>query len=83
MGKESKKDESVHDWLDVLKTEQGRRVMREIIDISGYMRPGFTGESEGTIHNCGMQKVGEYIDGRCRANAPAMYVQMIKEQLNG
>jgi hypothetical protein len=79
----TKKDQSHDDWTDVMKTTQGRRVMNEILEVSGYMRPAFTGQSNQTIHNCGMQKVGEYIYSQTRTACPAMYIKMITEQLDG
>lgn len=81
--KRSASDKLRDDWQDVMRTDQGRRLLNNLLDISGFHRPAFTGQSNQTIHNCGMQKVGEYIDSQARKSDPDNYIRMIKESLNG
>ena len=78
---EKKADELKADWADVMRTQQGRRVIADIIHISGFNRGAFTGEQYGTIHNNGMQKVGEYVSMRAK-DTPADFIKMLEEQLN-
>lgn len=78
---EKKKDQLKADWLDVMRTDQGRRVIADIIHISGFNRSAFAGDQYVTIHNNGMQKVGEYVTMKAK-ESPAYFVKMIEEQLN-
>lgn len=78
---EKKQDQLKADWLDVMRTEHGRRVIADIIHISGFNRSAFTGEPYATIHNNGMQKVGEYVTMKAK-ESPAYFVKMLEEQLN-
>jgi len=79
----SKPNQLLDDWIDVLRTEQGRRVAMSVIEMSGFMRPGFTGQEASTLHNCGMQKVGHHVDQMCRDAGPELYIKMISEKVNG
>ena len=72
-------------WQWVMSTEQGRRVMKEILEYSGFMQCAFNGQTNQTIKNVGMQSVGEYVFTTARATSPDHFLKLlaIEENSNG
>lgn len=81
--KAQKETERRDDWRWVMSTTQGRRVIREILGYSGQDRNAFVGQSNQTIYNTGMQKVGQYVRDNIVEHAPGDFLKLIEENING
>lgn len=69
-------------YQDVLATNQGRMVLQDILNLTSVDQSPFTGATNQTIKNVGMQDVGRLIVQRLRAASPDNYLRMIREGMN-
>ena len=76
-------DQRIADWQWVVGTEQGRRVINELIDYSGFNQGAFRGQSNQTIFNTGMQAVGQHINQTVIEVSPDNYLRLTSERING
>lgn len=76
-------DQRALDWEQILSTEGGRRVLNEIIDYSGFQRQSFTGQTNQTIFNAGMQRVGQHVFETAGQVSADLFLQLMKEKING
>lgn len=66
-------------WL--MGTEQGRRVMRKLLERTGVFRLSYTGNSQ-TFFNEGQRNIGLPYFGMVTEHCPDEYILMMKEQNN-
>lgn len=70
----------VNDIVAVASTTEGRRLLKRLIDESGFMLPSIVpGMPESTHYNAGMASMGQLIWGELQAVAPEALAWMIKE----
>lgn len=73
-------NESLEAWRFVMGSNQGRLVMREILQMSGLGMSPFNGATNQTIKNVGMQDVGRLIENRLKETSFESYLTMKKEE---
>lgn len=66
-------------WL--MSHAQGRRIVAQLLALSGTERQSFTGNST-TFFNEGARSIGLYLENEIRAVAFDNYIVMLKEQRN-
>lgn len=74
-----------HDFCKVMSTREGRHVLWRILEFTGPMRDGFTGNST-SFYNQGKQSVGKFVFGEMDRLCFDQYVEAraeaITRQLN-
>jgi hypothetical protein len=70
------------DWIWLLRDQRGRRIMTDLLGVCGVDRPSYTGSAE-TYYREGRRSVGLHIQQQARQHAPAHYLELIKEALDG
>jgi hypothetical protein len=73
---------TAEDWIWLLNSKRGRRIVTDLLDVCGIDRPSYTGSAE-TYYREGRRSVGLHITQQARQHAPSHYLEMIKEALDG
>lgn len=74
------KRESEEAWRFVMSNNQGRLVIREILQLCGYGQSPFNGATNQTIKNVGMQDVGNLMVNKIKGLAFGSYITMLTEE---
>lgn len=72
--------ESDEAWRFVMSNNQGRLVIREILQLCGYGQSPFNGATNQTIKNVGMQDVGNLMVNKIKSLAFGSYITMLTEE---
>jgi hypothetical protein len=71
---------SVEDWVWLLSNKRGRRIVAELLELSGVDRLSYTGSAE-TYFREGRRSIGLHIQQQARQHAPDHYAELMKESL--
>lgn len=74
-----REERRVHDWQKVLSTQQGRRVLYQILCLCDNDADGFSASPYDTAYNCGLRAVGLMIRKQIKLVKPAALQQMEDE----
>ena len=77
---EKRKKELEQAWQWVMSANQGRMVVADILRLSGLEQSPFTGATNATIKNIGMQDVGRLVRDKVMTHAFDNYVKMQREE---
>ena len=79
---DKRRQEIMEAWQWVMKTRQGRKVIRDILSMTGSAASPFVGNTNATIKNVGMQDVGRLVQNAARDFAFDDYMKLINEEHN-
>jgi hypothetical protein len=72
---------TTEDWLWLLNSKRGRRILVDLLEVTGVNRTSYTGNSE-TFFREGRRSVGLHILQQAQTHAPEQYLELIKELVN-
>lgn len=73
-------DQDIEDLKWLMSDKRGRRIMWNLLALTGVFRNPFTGNSE-TFFRCGIMSVGQTYLGDMNEHCPERYTQMVTEKL--
>jgi hypothetical protein len=68
-----------NDWINVLKTESGKRMIISILEFTGYQRSPFDKHGGVTNINIGKMEVGQFVQSMCTEHAPEEWLAIIRD----
>lgn len=69
----------LEDWVWLMSSRRGRKIVRELLDYCGVTRSSFTGSSE-TFFREGQRSVGLYVMRQAWMHAPTSCLEMMKDE---
>lgn len=74
-----RRDAEAFKW--VMSDKRGRRVVRQLLELTGVFRNPYAGNDSETNRNCGLQLAGQHLFGMVNLHSADKYEQMMKEKL--
>lgn len=75
----SQRQQEIEDVIRIMSTDNGRRFMTRMLDITGFQKSSFTGNST-TFFNEGMRNIGLMLWADIQEVPPELYLKMLQEQ---
>jgi hypothetical protein len=73
-----RRSQELADFIMIMRTEYGRRFMWRMLDITGFQKSSFTGNSH-TFFNEGQRNIGLILWADMNEGCPELYAQMLNE----
>lgn len=74
-------DTEIDDLKWLMSTEQGRRIVSKLFELSGVFRPSYTGNSK-TFYNEGQRSIGLPYYEQVTTHCPDEFILLLKEHRN-